>query len=484
MVGITSFGGYVPCRRLARSAIAAANQWFNPMLGSMARGERTLANWDEDAITMAVEAARSCMPAAERSNCSAVYFASTTLPFADRQNAGVIAAALQLPSAISAMDVTGSQRAATTALLTALHAAAHTSGKNRILVTTADKRRSLVASSQEMQFGDGAASVAIGNEGIVAQLIASHSETVDFVDHFRAAAAAYDYTWEERWVRDEGYMQIVVPAAKTCLQQAGIGGDSVQHLVMASVFAPLPKTIAKTLGISEAAVQDTLAATCGDTGAAHPLLMLVHTLESAKPGEHILLLGFGGGCDALLFKITSDIEKNRPPPSLARALKMRKQETSYTKLLVFNEQIPLDKGMRAESSEKTPLTSLYRNRKMMFGLVGGKCGRCGTAQFPKSAFCVNSACGAENTQEDYSYADLQPSVMSWSADSLTFTLDPPAYYGMLTFDQGGRLMADFTDCEASQIDVGVRMRMTFRIKSIDAARSFKHYFWKAAPLQA
>jgi hydroxymethylglutaryl-CoA synthase len=484
MVGITSFGGYVPCRRLARSSIAAANQWFNPMLTSMARGERTMANWDEDSITMAVEAARSCLPAAERNNCSAVYFASTTLPFADRQNAGVIAAALQLPSAISVMDVTGSQRAATTALLTALSAGAGGSNGRLILVTAADKRRTLAASSQEMQFGDGAAAIAIGVEGAVAQLVASHSETVDFVDHFRATGVEYDHTWEERWVRDEGYMHIVVPAAKACLAQAGLGGDAVQHFVMASLFAPLPKAIAKKLGIPDAAVRDTLAATCGETGAAHPLLLLVHALESAKPGEHILLLGFGGGCDALLFKVTAEIDRRRSPPSLSDSLKARKPETHYTKLLAFNEQIPLDKGMRAESNEKTPLTSLYRNRKMMFGLVGGKCRRCDTAQFPKSLVCVNPECGAMNSQEDYSYADLEPSIMSWSADSLTFTPDPPAYYGMLTFREGGRLMADFTDCEASQIDVGVRMRMVFRIKSTDAARRFKHYFWKAAPLRA
>ena len=193
------------------------------------------------------------------------------------------------------------------------------------------------------------------------------------------------------------------------------------------------------------------------------------------------MLGFGSGCDALLLEVTAEIESHRSLGSLSNSLATKKLETNYTKLLAFNNQIPLDKGMRAESNDKTPLTSLYRNRKMMFGLVGGKCRQCGTAQFPRGHVCVNAKCGAEDSQEDFSYADLEPTIMSWSADALTFTLDPPAYYGMLTFEQGGRFMADFVDCDASQVEVGSRMRMVFRIKTTDATRGFKHYFWKATP---
>jgi hydroxymethylglutaryl-CoA synthase len=484
MIGITSFGGYIPRRRLARSAIAGANQWFNPLLTSMARGERSVANWDEDSITMAFEASRQCLPVSQRHECSAIYFASTTLPFLDRQNAGIIAAALQLPAAVAAMDITGSQRAATTAVIAAINACASHTSDARVLVTAADRRRALVASTQEMQFGDGAAAVTIGNTHVIAELVAVHSRTVDFVDHFRSNEAEYDYQWEERWVRDEGYPNIVVPTAKACLEKANENGASVKHLVMASPFAPLPKAIAKTLGIAEWAVRDNLAASCGDTGVSHPLVLLVHTLEQAGPGDLILLLGFGGGCDALLFRATPQIATHRSSPSLSNSLQARTQETAYTKLLVFNDQIPVDKGMRAENSDKTPLTSLYRNRNMMFALVGGRCMRCGTAQFPKSAICVNPRCGADGAQEDFCYADLTPTVMSWSADSLTFTPDPPAYYGMLTFEPGGRLMADFTDCESAQIEVGAKMRMVFRIKAIDTVTHFKHYFWKATPLVA
>ena len=62
-IGLTSLGGYIPRLRLQRKSIAAAHQWLAPNLIGKAKGERSMANWDEDAITMAVEAARVRFPA-------------------------------------------------------------------------------------------------------------------------------------------------------------------------------------------------------------------------------------------------------------------------------------------------------------------------------------------------------------------------------------------------------------------------------------
>jgi uncharacterized OB-fold protein len=65
---------------------------------------------------------------------------------------------------------------------------------------------------------------------------------------------------------------------------------------------------------------------------------------------------------------------------------------------------------------------------------------------------------------------------------LTYSPDPPAYYGMIEFDGGGRMMAEFTDADAEVIEVGREMRMMFRIKSVDERRGFVKYFWKAVPV--
>ena len=72
-------------------------------------------------------------------------------------------------------------------------------------------------------------------------------------------------------------------------------------------------------------------------------------------------------------------------------------------------------------------------------------------------------------------------IQSWTADNLTYSPDPPQHFGMVTFEEGGRLMADFTDVDVGEVEVGGQMRMVFRIKAHDEKRGFNKYFWKAAP---
>jgi len=484
MTGITSYGAYIPRLRLQRKAAAQANAWFAPNLMGAARGERAMANFDEDAVTMAVEAARDCVPAADpiadRAFVDAVYFASTTMPFADRQNAGILAAALNLPDAISSLDIAASQRAGTSALIAALDGVK--SGRIKAaLVAAGEKRRARAASPQEMAFGDAAAAFTIGNEKVVANFLCSHSVTLDFVDHFRGADEDFDYGWEERWIRDEGYSKIVPAAIKALLDKTGVMGADIAHLILPCPFAKLDQTLAKASGIDPAKVRDNLAVTVGDAGSAHALLMLAHVLESAKPSEKILIAQFGQGCDVLLFEATAELTKlkrNGVSGSLAR----RKEETNYNKFLGFNGLIELEKGMRAEVDKRTALTTLYRKNDMLMGLVGGKCRVCGTAQFPRSRICVNPNCKAVDSQDPYSFADQQGTVLSWSADFLTYSMSPPNHYGMITFADGGRLMTDITDVEQGQIDSGTKVKMVFRVKDRDEKRGFIRYFWKAAPV--
>ena len=51
-------GVHVPRLRLAHEVIRAATAWANVPTLKAARGSRAVGNWDEDALTMAVEAAR------------------------------------------------------------------------------------------------------------------------------------------------------------------------------------------------------------------------------------------------------------------------------------------------------------------------------------------------------------------------------------------------------------------------------------------
>jgi 3-hydroxy-3-methylglutaryl CoA synthase len=474
--GILAFGAYIPRRRLARTAIADMHGWLNPALKAQAKGERAFCNWDEDPVTMAVEAARDALAGRPRGGIAALRFASTTFPFLDRLHAGIVAEALSLNEAVFALDVAATQRAATSALIEAL------SMGDEALVVAAEKREAKAASPFEMASGDGAAAILVGEGAPVATLLAKATRTADFVDHFRSLDNPFDYQWEERWIRDAGYLQLVPPAIKACLEAGKTASGDVTHFCMPATLARLTSAVSKAAGIDDKAICDPLHAGLGDTGAAHPLMLLASVLERAKAGDKILLIGFGQGVDCLLFEVTGEIARQPKRLGVAGHLARRKQETSYGRYLAFNDLIEMERGMRSETDKGTALSSLWRNRKSVTSFMGGKCSKCGTLQIPRTDICVNPNCNAIGTQVPHAFADMGGRIKSYTADRLTYSPDPPACYGMIEFAEGGRIMIDFTDIDADDLKVGQPMQMMFRIKDIDAARGFRRYYWKAAPV--
>jgi 3-hydroxy-3-methylglutaryl CoA synthase len=479
MAGIHAFGGYVPRQRLPRRAISSAVSWFNPGLEVLARGERAFASWDEDSITLAVEAARDCLGSRSRGGIGRISLASTTLPNADRQNSTVVKEALNLADDIAAFDVAGSQRAGTSSLLDALYAAA--GGAGPVLCITAERSCHRPGSAGELAAGHAGAAMLVGSGDGAARFLGAHSVTMDFVDHFRAAGERFDYSWEARWVRDEGYGKIVPAALQAALAKSGIRPNEVDHLVMPAPLKGVNSSVAKLAGIRQEAVADTLAAQLGDAGAAQPLVMLSYVLERAAPDETIAVVGFGGGCDVIVLRTTGNVAAGRPASGIAGSLAARRAEESYIKFLAFSGLLELDKGMRAELDQKPILTALYRERKTVLGLVGGKCKVSGSVQFPKSRINVSPGARTVDTQEDYPLAERSARLTSFTADHLTYTPDPPAYYGTVEFDGGGRLMAELVDIDEGELKVGLPVRMVFRIKALDERRGFTKYFWKATP---
>ena len=105
MAGISAFGAYVPRYRLG----AETDSWEFA-------GQRSVANFDEDSVTMAVAAAIDCLKDHEREAIDGLLFASTTPPYAEKQCASIIATALDLRRDIFTADITDVLRAGTTAL--------------------------------------------------------------------------------------------------------------------------------------------------------------------------------------------------------------------------------------------------------------------------------------------------------------------------------------------------------------------------------
>lgn len=482
MIGITSFGGYIPRLRLQRKAVYMANAWIAPGLIGKASGERSIANWDEDSVTMAVEAARDCINGFDKERIDAHFMASLSFPFSDRQNAGIVARALNLKEELEAADFTSSMRSGIAALASGLNSVQAGAARNA-LVTASDRRITKMAYTHELQAGDGAAALMLGTNDVIAEFKGAHSVTNDFVDHFRGQNEQFDYSWEERWIRDEGYSKIVPKAISGLLENAGLDAKDVDAFILPCPFGEKTvQKIAASVGIAPEKTVGNLHKVCGDTGTAHPLVMLISALEKASSGDKIVVASFGNGCSAMLFEVTDNISKLSERQGVEGSLKDRKEDQNYMKFLAHRGLLQQDLGMRAEADWKTSLTALYRHQGQILSLIGGKCTKCGTIQFPKSDICVNPECNASHSQEDHEFADKEGAIMSYTGDMLTFTADPPAHYGVINFAGGGRGMFDFTDYENGKIEVGQPIRMVFRIKVIDQYRNFTQYYWKAKPI--
>ena len=471
--GILSFGAYVPALRLDRKAIFGAVGWAAPNLRALASGERTVANWDEDSITMAVEAGLDCLNDVS-STVDHVSMISTTFPFADRSNSGLIADALNLGTDVGTEDLAGSRRAATSGLSRALKTGASSS-----LLIASDCREAKPASAQEMSYGHGSGALLLGEGEPIAEFLGSASEHEDLVDQYRSTGTDYDYSLEERWVREEGWLKIAPTAMANAATAANVKLSDIDHFVVHGAIGAM-KGLAKTIKVDLSRFEDNLASACGDTGVAHPFLMLASSLEKASPGETIMLVGFGQGVDAVVVKTTSALVGMRAKKGLKKFMERRRSTENYTFYLSLRERLGLDFGLRAERDNRTALSAYYRKRRDINSMIGGRCSKCNALQYPLSIVCVS--CGASGTQSEETLSTKLGRVKSFTEDWLAYTPSPPCIYGNVEFDGGANVMLEFTDFESGSVSVGDEVRLVYRVKDRDDKRDFHRYFWKPAPL--
>ena len=469
-VGITAYGAYVPMRRFERSAMHECTGWFAP--GLPIDGERAWCGWDEDVLTMSLEAARDCLSGlGDAPKLTTVTLASTTSPFSDRLGAAVLCGALSLAGDAVTADIGGSQRAGTSALLQALLASRP---DEQSLCVCAEQIRSRSASIEEALCGDGAAAFATGTDTIVAECLGWHSLTADFVDHFRAREQTFNYAWESRWVRDEGIATLVPETVRQALVRASIDPGMVDRFIFPSLIRGAAKAVARQVGIRPDAVSDSLEAVVGNCGAAAPLLELSLALETAEPGEVIVVAAFGSGADAIVFRRTTSAGAG-PRTGISGWLRRRRLNNNYLKFLAARGLIELEGGIRAEFDQKQSMSALWRNRRALSGLQGAKDPTSGRVIFPPPPGPL------DDETEFYVLADDVARIVTFTADRLAYSLDPPTCYGVIDFPVGSRMSAEFCDVQPEDLEVEMNVRMMFRIKALDKQRDFRSYFWKATP---
>ncbi len=480
MVGIKSYGAYIPRYRIDRKIIFSAMGWLNP--ATYMAGEKAVANYDEDSISMAVNAGMNCLSGIDRNTIDGLYFSSVSLPYKVRQNAGIIATALDLRSDITTADFTGSTKSGTTALIAACNAIKAGEAKN-ILVCASDCRIAKPGSAQEQAYGDGAVAVLLGESDLIADFQGACSVSYDFVDRWMADTDKFEHTWEDRWIRDEAYNKFIPESIKGLAKKCNLNPQDVAKACYPCLYVRDHANIGKGLGIKPEQIQAHMLDALGDSGNAYSLILLAAALEDATPKDNIVTASFGDGSDALLFQATDTITKAKDGrKGIKEYLASKSNLASYEKYATFRNIFPVEKGIRGESEPWEQKTLAWRNRRGLLALVGSKCKKCGTPQFPAQRVCVNPDCKAIDQMEDYRFSDKKGRLFTYTEDSLAFSINPPAIYGKIHFEGGGSYLFDLTDCESGSAKVDMAVEMSFRRKFADQARGTYSYFWKAIPV--
>ena len=289
MVGITSTGAYVPVYRLSRDEIARV--WLQKSAG----GAKAVAGCDEDTVTMAVAATLDCLEG-HGGEVNGLSLATTTAPYKEKQSAAIIAAAVDLASECHTADYTNSLRASTIAIKSALDAVKSGSAGN-VVVTASDCRLGAAKSTLEQVLGDGAAAVMIGSKNVIAAVEGSYSIFNDFTDFWRAEEDTFIRSAEGRFIDEVGYLPTMQQAISGLMAKYKLTPGDFAKTVFYATDARQHAGLARRLGFSQAQIQDPLFDRIGNTGAAAGLLMLVAALETAAPGDRILLASYGDGSD-------------------------------------------------------------------------------------------------------------------------------------------------------------------------------------------
>lgn len=461
---IKGLGAYLPLLRLDRQAAAKALRWSG--LGGPRTGRRAVAAFDEDALTLAVEAARLAAPSGALDK---LVLATTSSPFHERLQAGLAIDALHLPGTTRAQDVGGSRRAGVSALLDALL------GTGETLIAAGENRPGQAGNGLHLAWGDGGAAALVG-DGPGASLLGHASQAHDLVDVYASREHPTPYQAEERFIRDTAVGAILVPAIDAALQAAGIDAAGIAQAVVHEPVSGTYKTVAAALGLKAPNVAEAVTESAGDLGTAHVLFALGLAIERAGPGDRILLAGFGSGCDALVLEITGPVAGSG---TAARALAEGLGFADYLRFLSLSGALALDWGPRSELEQKTSASVLERYGRDFTGFIGGR-DAAGNTQFPKTRLPVAPDVEA-GPMTDVRLADETGTIVSVTADRLNYCPDPPFYFGLVQFPGGARVLMEVTDIGATPPAVGDALTMRFRVKSADRRRGFRTYFWKAAP---
>jgi hydroxymethylglutaryl-CoA synthase len=464
VLGIVSYGAYLPLWRLDRKAI-------RPGL----RGEKAVAGFDEDSITMAVAAAMDCLQGFDRGSVEGLFFATTTPPYIEKQSAAIIANALDLRKDIFIADALACLRGGTISMrLGSDMVRAGSAG--RVLITASDCRLGAPDSGLERESGDGAAAVLLeDSEDVVATIEETYSLSSELMDVWRLPGEEFVNLEEDRFIEEEGFLRVVENAVKNFMAQQGYKKADFSKVLLCAPNARCHRAIAEKLDLQPDQLQEGLYNEVGNLGTAYPLIMLASALDKAQPGDSILLAGYGDGSDIVMLRATERIGKVRRP-RIKPYIDSKRVIEDYRRYAKWRGILAVDKG-RSVLIPKPSLKELMRRQDETVRMHGSRCTACGAVAYPPQRVCAK--CHVKDEFEAVRLSDKKGEIYSYTVDYAAGGMETPIVT-MTNIQDGGRAFCILTDASPEDARVGLPVEFSFRKSYQDI---IPEYIWKARPVR-
>ncbi len=346
MVGITGYGAYIPTYRIKTSEIAAV--WGeDPSRIEKGLGiiEKAVGGVDEDAATIAVEAARNAIKRAGivATKIGALYVGSESHPYAVKPTATIVAEAIGATPNLTAADLEFACKAGTAGVQICMGMVASKMIDYGMSIG-ADTAQGRPGDALEYSAGSGGAAIIVGpdNES-VATLDATFSFTTDTPDFWRRQGADYP-SHGGRFTGAPAYVKHVTSATNGLLNKTGMKLTDFDYVVFHQPNAKFPLNVAKKLGIPAEKLKTGLVTPMvGNSYSGASMVGLTAVLDEAKPGNKILVTSFGSGAgsDSFALTVTDKITEKRENAPTTKSYIDAKKYISYSTYIKFRRKLKI-----------------------------------------------------------------------------------------------------------------------------------------------
>lgn len=316
-VGIVSYGAYIPRYRIKVEDIARV--WGDDadiLMAGLMVNEKSVPDLDEDAATIAVEAARSAIVRSDidAQRIGAVYTGSESHPYAVKPTSTIVAEAVGATPVMTAADFEFACKAGTAAIQACMGLVS--SGMIDLgLAIGADVSQGAPGDALEYTAAAGGVAYLIGNkESELAAIIEdTYSFTTDIPDFWRREGMPYP-EHGGRFTGEPGYFKHVTGAANGLMEKMDTKPADYDYAVFHQPNGKFPTRVAKMLGFSKEQIKPGLVVPrLGNTYSGSCMMGIAATLDQAQPGDRIFATAFGSGAggDAFSITVTDRIEDIR-----------------------------------------------------------------------------------------------------------------------------------------------------------------------------